>query len=354
MRFSRFLVTLVLTFVCVRAYPTLVNKIVASVGNFPITTYDIEMTEKFLQTTTGNNPSNKVQPLKELLFLYSLEQIVNDNKKIILPKDEIEKMMQNLTNLEDETNDFAFQRAEIAKRFPEEMKMQLKKGQLVRALLFYDTRLKEKANEKIDEREITNFYKKNEKSFIDQPYLDLVIVVCEQPKTSSLEELEKFENTLDKIAARLKKSNDISDLLTKYRKFLNPEPYSGRTSLKPVSELFQSGYPEELLAFSLSTNVIQTSRGNLYVKPGFSIGPEKIKFRNSPKNYYFVLKVVDRKIGSTLPLEKVRNIIEAQLKEKKIYDALKDLIIDKINKKELQIVLYDEKYKGEYDEFLRR
>ncbi len=330
-----------------------VNRIIATVGDFSITSYDVERMEEFLKIASGN-PSNKVEPFKELLFIYSLEQLVKENKKIILPRDEIDRMIENMTNIEDVTNEMLKQRAKLAKDYTEELKLQLKKGQIVRALMFYDTKLKEKANEKIDETEITNFYKQNEKAFVDVPKVDLVLIVCEQPRNATLEELENFEKALDEIALRLKKSDDVSDLLLKYKKILNYEKYSGRTGLKPVFELFQQGYPEELLAFSLTTKPIPTTKGKLIVKPGFLIGPEKTKFRTSGKDYYFILKVINREMQKSIPLEKVRNIIEARLKEKKIEDTVRNYIVEKIEKKELNISIFDDKYRGEYDEFIRR
>ncbi|MGC8764779.1 MAG: hypothetical protein ACP5QT_02705 [Brevinematia bacterium] len=330
-----------------------VNRVVAVVGDFPITSYDIEMMEKFMRAASSN-PSNKVEPFKELLFVYSLEQIVKDNKKIILPKDEIDKMIENMTNTEDMTNEMLLQRAKLINDFADEMRLQLKKGQMTRALIFYDTRLKEKANQKIDEAEISNFYRENQKAFYEHPKIDIVLVVCKKPENLSLEELERFEKALDEIALRLKKSDDISDLLLKYKKILNYESYSGRTGLRFVFDLYQQGYPEELLAFSLTTKPIPTPKGNLIVKPGFLIGPEKTRFRNSEKDYYFILKLIDRELEKPIPLEKVRAVIEAQLREKKVYEVMRNYIIEKIEKNELNIVLYDDKLQGEYNEFIRR
>ncbi len=294
--------------------------------------------------------------LKELLYIYSLEQIVKDNKKIILPKDEIDRMIDRMTNLtkEEKTNQIFIERAKIVDLFPDELRLYLRKTQIIRTLLSIDNRLKDKANEKITEKEITNFYNEHKSSLIEPPYVDIVLVVVERPNVASLDELERFEKSLEEIAKRLKKSNDISNLLEKYKKTIKFEPYSGRTGLKPVYELFQAGYPEEMLAFALTTNTITTARGGLNVKPGFVIGPEKASFKNSNKVVYFVFKLVDRKIGHPVPLDKVRSLIEAQLKEQKIMDSVKFYILDKIARKELEIVIYDDKYKGEYDEFLRR
>ncbi|MCX7821063.1 MAG: hypothetical protein N2258_05240 [Brevinematales bacterium] len=332
------------------------NKVVASVGDFAITSYDVESMRKFMQVYSGNATNAKIEPFKELLYIYSLEQIVKDNKKIILPKDEIDKMIDKMTNLtkEDKTNQMLVERAKIVDQFPEELRLYLRKSQIIRTLLSVDTRLRDKANEKIDEKEITNFYNEHKSSLIEPPSIDIVLVVCEQPSAASLDELERFEKTLEEIAKRLQKSNDISDLLEKNKKFIKFEPYSGRTGLKSVYELFQAGYPEEMLAFALTTTPIPTAKGKLVVKPGFVLGPEKTKFKNSNKIIYFIFKLVDRKVGANVPLEKVRNLIEAQLKEQKIMDSVKGYILDKINRKELEIVIYDEKYKGEYNEFLRR
>jgi len=346
---------LIFLLICISfSHPLVLNRIIATVGDYPITSYDIERMRDFLKLMSGNNPSQKIEPLKELLFFYSLQQIVSQNKKIILPRDEINKIIENTTNVKDASDELAKQRLKIYEQYPDEFEMQIRKSQIVRALMFYDTRLKDKAGEKVSEEEIKKFYQENKKLMVDQPKLDLVIVVCKSPKNASLENLEKFENALLQISDRLKKSNEIEDLLAKNKNLLGYENYSGRTGLKYVFELYQSGIPEELLAFSLSTNAIPTPKGNLYVKPGFVIGPEVTKFRNSDEKYYFVLKVVDRKLNEFVPLEKVKPLIENQLREQKIYNALKEYILEKIEKNELQISLYDINYQGEYDEFLRR
>ncbi len=332
------------------------NKVVASVGDFAITSYDVESMRKFMQVYTGNATNVKIEPFKELLYIYSLEQIVKDNSKIILPKDEVDKMIDKMTNLtkEERTNQMLVERAKIVDQFPEELRLYLRKFQIIRTLLSVDTRLRDKSNEKIDEKEITNFYNEHKSSLIEPPSIDIILVVAEQPSGGTLDELEKFEKTLEEIAKRLQRSNDIADLLEKYKRTIKFESYSGRTGLKPVYELFQAGYPEEMLAFALITNPIPTAKGKLNVKPGFVLGPEKTKFRNSNKVVYFIFKLVDRKIGANVPIDKVRNLIEAQLREQKIMNSVKNYILDKISGKELEIVIYDEKYKGEYDEFLRR
>ncbi len=331
-------------------------KIIASVGNNAITSYDVKNMEKFMKVYTGNATNVKIEPFKELLLIYSLEQIVSDNKKIILPKDEIDKMIEKMTNLteEEKTNNMLIERAKIVNEYPDELRLFLKKSQIIRTLLSVELKLREKANEKINESEISNFYNQHKSSLIEPPEIDIVLIICEQPNTSSLEELEKFEKALEEIASKLKKSNDVSALLEKYKKTIKFEPFSGRTGLKPVYELFQAGYPEEMLAFSLSTNPIPTQKGKMVVKPGFVLGPEKTQFRNYSKPVYFIYKLIDRKIGKPTNLEKVRNLIEAQLKEQKINEAIKEYIIEKINRKELNITIYDENYKGEYNEFLRR
>ncbi len=326
-----------------------VNSIIANVGKYSITKYDLQKMDEFLRINGVTNGA-----FQELLSTYSMFTLVENDEKIIFKEKEVDTYISAITNAKS-TNDPSIKtRLKIYQEFPDQFRMQVKKSQIIRSMAFYKEEIKNKSDEEIPNKDLNDFYKKNKKYFTEPPVLDLYIVSVPQPKDLNLSQLENFEKNLMVLADALKKSDDITPLLNNYRKIINPEPYSGRTGTKSVYELYNSGYPEELLSISLMTN-IPNAKVPIKIKNGTVLGPEVINFRNSPdKMHYLILKIISRKPVHQSTFEEARPLLENLLKEERIKKIIQQYIIDKINNGEISISIIDKSYEGAYDEYIRR
>lgn len=336
-------------------YSAVVNSIVASVGNYAITTYDIEKMNEFLIIGSGGTKSQDPKAgLKELLYTYALYYLADKETKMTLSKGEIDSAIASITNNTNTSDPGAAYRIKLFQEYPDQYRMKMKKSQIMRALAYYNRELKDKLGREVSEKEARDFYQKNQSNFMEPPSVDMVVVLAPQPKDLSLDELDNYEKNLNLIADTLKKTDNVTNLIDKYKKGLSLDPVSGRTGMLPAFELIKNGIPEEIVFLSLTTNSIRSSKGMILIKNGAVVGPELYQFRKSPKPQYFIFKLIQRKTTSITPFEKVRQMVEFQIKDNKSEEIINQFIQDKVLKNEIKITIIDKNYEGAYNELFRR
>ena len=350
--FKKILLIPLLLIAGAQMYAGVINSIAANVGNYAVTEYDVDKMHDFLTVSSGGRGETNFSAFQELLTIYSLNYIVDSDKRMVVPKGEVEKFIDNVTNITNTDDPAAMYRLKLYQEFPEQYKLQFRKNQIMRLLMYYRPELKQKSEEEVSEKESRDIYEKNKKMFLEPPELDIVAIVVQQPKNLSLDDLDAFEKAMNTIAEALKKNDDVSALLEKNKKMLNPEKYSGRTGLKSVMDILKDGVPEELIGISLTTNALPTPKGKLYINPGTVLGPETTKFRSSDKVFYFILKVISRKQVSISPFEKVRPMIDYQLKDKKMNEMIHQFITDKIRKGVIRVSIINPAYQNELDKYM--
>ncbi len=341
---------LILMFIALQGRADVVNSIVANVGQYSISKLDIQKMSEFLQISKSTNNA-----MIELIMAYSVFTSIENDDQIVFRDNEVDSIVKTLTNTNNTSDSMAKARQQLYHDYPDEYKLELKKNQIIRSLAYYKPDIKSSVDETISEKDMTNFYLKNKKYFINAPLLDMYIISVPQPADVTLDKLDEIEQALAVLTNALKKSDDVTPLLEKYKNLLKPEPYSGRTGFKPINEIYNAGCPEELINIALMQSIPMRSAPPLIVKNGTIIGYEKYLFKNSPnKIHYFIIKLINRKSETQSSFEDSRAAIENILKEDKLRTAIQKFIINKINHGEITVNIIDKSYEGVYDEFLRR
>ncbi len=347
MRYIWIIIFMGLTLTC-RA--VIVDSIVANVGKYSISKYDLQRMGEFLQISKSTNNA-----FIELLSSYALFTAVETDPEIIYRNNEVDNFITSLTNSTN-SNDPSFKmRQQLFHDYPGEYTIEIKRNTMTRSLGFYKTNFKAMSDQPIPDNELKDFYAKNKKYFTDPPKLDMIVVSLPQPPEADLDTLAKIENILTAITNSLYRTDDINPVLDKYRKIINFEPYSGRTGLKDVYEIFRSGCPEELINIALMKSIPQRSSPPIIVKNGTIIGYEKYIFKNSPnKVHYFIVKLISRKMEQQSTFEEAKPSIINLLKDEKLLSLIQKYVTDKIIRGEIPVDIVDKSYEGVYDEYLRR
>ncbi len=334
------------------SYGKAVYSIAASIGNYAITSYDIKLMSDFDKENTGklNNDTNFA--FKELISIYSLFYLSDNNKKIILQPQELENIINSVTNITNSKDPGVEIRRKLFQDFPDQYRAQIKKQQIVRAMMYYDQEVKEKVNADIPENDSREYYTKNSNAMIDPAMIDIIVIAAVQPTNLSLNNLEKFENTFTEISTLLKSTNDIDSILLKYKN-VKFESYSGRTGLKSVYDLYYMGYPEEVIGISTMEKIQLNTLSSITMTNGVVFGPQVVPLKKNGKNTILIIKLIDRQPPKTISFEKARPLIENKLKDDRIQEIFHKLIIEKITKGEIPVKIQDNNYKGAYDEFIR-
>ena len=342
---------LIFMLAAIQGQATVVNFIVANVGQYSISKIDVQRMTEFLEVSRSSNSD----AFTELITLYSVFCSIEGDDQILFKDKEVDTILKALTNTNNTMDPMAKDRFQIYNEYPDEYRMELKKNQIIRALAYYKPEIKSCIDEKIPESQVKDYYLTNQKMFKTIPQLDMFVVSVPQPADITLEKLTEIENALTEMTNALRKSDDISPLLEKYKNVLNLEPYSGRTGLKPINEIYKAGCPEELINFALMPSIPIRRGPPIIIKNGSIIGYEKFVFKSSPKIiHYFIIKLINRKYDQQIPFEEVKSVIEANLKEERLRAALQKYIVAKINRREIIVTIIDKSYEGEYNEFLRR
>jgi|GEM_PF-2172174 hypothetical protein len=332
-------------------HAAVVNSIVANIGQYSISRIDIQRMDEFLKVSrTTNNDA-----LTELILVYSIFSSIENDDQITFKEAEVDNTIKALTNTNGNPDPMAKSRLQLFLSFPDEYKLEIKKNQVIRTLTYYKPELKTIVDEIIPDSELKTYYLNNKKYFVNPPQLDMYVLAVPQPPDASLDKLDEIERALCAVTNALRKTDDATPVVEKYKTLLNPEPYSGRTGYRPIVEIFNSGCPEELINFALIPSIPLRSGPPLIVKNGTVIGYEKFMFKSSPRVvHYFIIKVLNKKLQEPMTFEESKSAIVNILKEEKIKSSLQKFIINKINRSEISVNIIDKSYEGVYNEFLRR
>lgn len=346
-------ITIALVFVSVLGFAELVNWVVAKVGSYTITYYDLKRMESFLKLS-GDPNSDEKAAFKELLFTYSLFAMAEKDAKLRIQSQELDKyiaMLTNVTNAQDIAGQY---RNKLYKEYPQEFVLQLKKNQMIRGLVFYDEGLKAQASKEPTENEKRAYYEENKKMFMKPPLLDIIVFAAMPPTSLTLDQLEAFEKNFAGIAERLRESDDVDAIFRDYN-YINFEPYSGRTGYKSAYDLLKTGmYPEEVLGIPFQDS-IPLPTGTITVKEGKVIHfPQPIPLRSKKKSVYLVIKVLKRDALTAIPYEDVKNDLGLRLKDMKIMQAIQDYVVKKAKKGDIRLNLLDNNYSGDFNAFVGR
>ncbi len=344
---------ILLLLIAVSCYGKTVFSMAASIGKYAITSYDIDRMNDFLLASSGRTNDDTNAAFKELLLSYGLIYLADKDEKIMIQQQEIDNYINSITNVTNSDDPTAVYRQKIFNDYPDQFKLQIQRSQVVRALIFYYPDIKAKANEEVTEKEMRDFYEKNTNSLILPPMVDLIVVSAQQPFNLSLDELGNFEKALSNITETLKKSDDIDSLLSRYKN-INFESYSGRTGLKQPYDLLRSGYPEEVLNIAFMEKIQINPKNIIIMKNGTVFGPQLVPFRKSAKNFFLIIKLIERDLPQVASFEKVRPLIEGKLKEDKAANFFHQYVTDKMKKGDIPVNIVNTNYQGAYDEFIRR
>lgn len=349
------------------AYAKPYNQVIAQVGQYSITGYDLSQTLLFEQTMGKTNLTKK-KVFEDILMTYGIFDLAAQNEKYQVSDADINKTIESLTNANDkESESVVRERQQIYSKFPEALRMQIKKNRIMQTLFFYDEDLKAKVNEAPSEESMKKFYKQNSRLFMKLPKIDIAVFVVKKKESWSFDYLEKVEGAMRKIASLLKKGVSAEKIIKKYS-WLHFESYSGRSGLKDLRELNTEKYPQELILLPLQKTMLLPEMKNIKgvptftgkqvkqkVKPGFVfyIG-QPMPLRGKKGLYYVALKVMQRVEPDVLPYKAVKDKIMAELKNQNAVDILKEKIKEEFQKKEIFVSILDPSYQGVYDEFIRR
>lgn len=327
------------------------NSVAAKIGDYTITTYDLQRMEAFIKASTGAQATNTSrQAFEDLLFIYGLKSIQAQatNGQIKIKEKDWGTYVNQLTN-----EKASQQSIEFYRDYSHELRLAFEKMQLIQAIARFDATLGEKLSAQPTEQEIKDFYQKNKKQMVDYPQLDLIYMLVPMPNNLSLDELTQFEKNLQAIGAALKKNDNLDEILAKYPG-IKPEFFSGKTGLKPYFELIQQNIPQFIINIGLQPKPIQTSKGMLTVRSGTVVGPEPIKLPENSKSYYFIMKVVTRVDARQLTLEESRAKISRVLQEQQFETIFNTYLSEKMRQGEIPVSIISKEYQGVYDEFIRR
>lgn len=339
----------VLTGAVTAVFGVQVNNVVASVGKYAITGYDIKKMNDFLQINSGIKKSDINAAFAELIFSYSLIYLSDNEDQIVVRDQEWKNYIDSVTNQQSSGSAQQFY-----KEYIDQIQLQFKKNQIIRSILSYDQDLKMRISEEIPEKEMRSYYNKNRKSLIEPPYMDAIVLGILQPKTGSLDELEKFDKNLLAVAEALKKTDDAGAVISKYRMQFAFETFSGRTGMKSIYDLMKSGYPTEALGIGLSQNPIQGPKGMVNMKKGTVYGPMPMVLQSTGKATYLIVKLINRQFEKSMNFETAKPYIERKLREDKANNVFKQYVIGKIINNDITVNMLDKKYEGAYNEFVRR
>jgi hypothetical protein len=346
----KFMWTIILLGLFSLSHGITMNSVAANVGKFPITSYDIKKMAELMQTSGSYKTYNTGNAFRELLVINALQYVKSQNEQIKVREKDYLNYLESLTN----TKGGDTKGLELYQNYSDYIKMQYEKNQIIRSMISVDQNINKRVNDEVPEKEIKDYYNKNRATMVEPPSVDVIAFVVPQPANLDLDALETFEKSLNVISDALKKSDDAEVILKKYKDF-KFESYSGRSTMKNIYDLLRAGYPQEVIGVALSTNVLKSSKGEIFIRKGTVLGPEPIQFRDFPgKTYYLIFKLMDRQMSKVLTLEKASPLIERKLKEDRVGKIIETYLAEQMVKNEIPVTIIDNNYGGVYDEFIRR
>lgn len=337
------------------AHSEIINWVVAKVGNYTITYYDLKRMNVFEKLSSGMNKSIDLnKTFEELLFTYSILNLQDLDEKIKVSSKEIDNYINTITNTSLNNDSSSEYRLKLFNQYPDLFKLQIQKNQVIRNLLFYNNKIKEEASKEITPLEITNFYENNKNNF-EVPTVNALLIAFEQNKNLTLTEMEEVEKVINEVYKTTITTNNFEFIKTKYSDKITFEPYSGLLNNLNIYELQEKGIPDEIIYYFLINDKIPNYDGTLTeVKPNLTIGPRVVPSKKYNKNIYVIVKYFDNPKSQPIPLEKIIDKLDYMIKEDKINNTVKKYITEKIKKEEIIVNIIDKNFEGVYNEILRR
>lgn len=323
------LISAVMLFAAIPLFAKMVNWIVAGVGFYSVTDFDIRRMLEF-QKASGDAEATEKSAFRNLLISYGLLTLAAQDQIIDVNNAEIEEYIASITNITNAADPSMQFRLKLYQQFPELFKLQVQREQVARALIFYNEELKSQASAEVPLSAISNFYKENKEQLLEPPMLDIIVFACTAPQNSTLDDLANFEAALKKIAERLAWSDDADYILDKYR-WMKFTSYSGRTGLKPAYDLLQAGYPEEVLNIPFMDRIPMPTGGDIIVKVGKVITfPQPIPLRATGKPTYLIIKIIAKEDMGPMPFAEAAPMIEMRLRQEMMDNVVENYVLGRL------------------------
>ena len=111
-------------------FAKIVNYVIARVGTYTITSYDLKKSVEF-EKVGGNQQANEASALKDLFFGYSVLSLAKQNEKIQINHNEVDSMIQSITNITNSKDPSAKFRLKLYRDYPEQFKLQLESHRVI-------------------------------------------------------------------------------------------------------------------------------------------------------------------------------------------------------------------------------
>ena len=326
---------------------------ILTVGNIPITTYDIDEMKQFLEATSGGRKVTPTEALEALLYQSSLVVIGTDNPTYNMTESEFRRTLSYITN--SSSQEGADQRREIYEKFPEMFRLALRSDKTKRALMYGEPKVREVVNVPTSEKEKQDFYNKNKKDMKDSPFpkVNILVFATEISDKLSLSQLSELEEDMQKLAQDLNTSSDFNALRRKYSK-IRLTKYSGETGLfTPDILILQKGLPEEVVGVALqkklnlgATNITIAKNKGVYI-------PIPVPVRTAKKSIYLSFKVLDIVDPKELTYDEAAPRIDEMLRTQRGEEAVRKLVSQRVRDGQVTFTLAEPgAYKSVIDKFV--
>ncbi|MGL5722400.1 MAG: hypothetical protein ACRCY4_08375 [Brevinema sp.] len=326
---------------------------ILSVGNIPITTYDIDEMKQFLEATSGGRKSTTTEALEALLYQSSLVVIGADNPAYNMTESEFRRTLSYITN--SSSQEGADQRREIYEKFPEIFRLAIRSDKTKRALMYGDPKVREVVNVPTSEKEKQDFYNKNKKDMKDSPFpkVNILVFATEISDRLTLSQLSELEEDMQKLGQDLNTSSDYNALRRKYNK-IRFTRYSGETGLfTPDILILQKGLPEEVVGVALQkslnlgiTNIVVAKNRGIYI-------PIPVPLRTTKRSIYLSFKVLDIVEPKNLSYEEAAPRIDEILRTQRGEEAVRKLVAQRVRDGQVTLTLAEPGvYKSVIDKFM--
>lgn len=354
------LVILIIAAALVTSSARLVNWVVATVGSYAITDYDIRQMNQFLQVIGIQRTNDMNAAFRALVYQYGLLSMADSDERMKSGEKEIAQYIDSITNAPRDTNAGDSSSSDMKRRvyndFPEFYRMYIRKDLIARDLFYINPDLKARVPAVINEKETRAYFDSNRNRFVEPPYGDLIIIAVNRPDNlGPFDYLDKYETPLSNMAAALKRSDDVTNLMNIYSRNFKFEPYSGRTGLKPLIDILSNGTPEEALGITFGQDSVQVSATErIRMTNGSVFGPYPIPIRKTGKKVYIIIKIMEKRVQKPIPFEQVKDNIEDMLKAEKSSEVMEKFVKEKFQKRDIVVTILDRNFEGVYNDFLRR
>lgn len=327
------------------------NKIVVSVGNIALTSYDIDQMKKFDSIISGQKVSSS-EALTKLINMSALILIAMNQPEYYMDESELRKNINSITN--NAADPTAKQRQEIYEQYPYIYRMFLRSDKVKKGLMAGNLQIRNEMNKPIPKNEVQKFYNENKNNLKDSPYpkLELVVFGTEVSPQADLAELENIELVMQQVAEKLNTTSDPSIIKKEFGKKVKFTSYSGRTKLlTPDILILQQKIPDEVIGIALRDS-IPLGRTTLEIKKNKGIYiPQPIPIRSTQKSTYISLKILDIQEPKQLSFNEAKGKIEEILRYRKGEEAIEQIIKQRISEGQITLTPIDESYRKVFNTF---